>query len=185
MCCLFGCNYNNNRCNNLNFVRGPQGSPGATGPRGPQGPQGATGPQGLQGAQGLSGTADMIYVGNNTTSTVASNTIIPISLLAGTQSTTMSVSANAINLPEEGTYLVSYFFNGSPETDSAVSIGLYQNGVQISGETISQTATSTQTVSAGKTVLINTTGPATLSIYNLSGVSVDFSSATITVLKSE
>ena len=188
MCCLFGCNRNCNnncncdRCNNSTIIRGPQGPTGPAGPRGPQGPQGATGPIG---PQGPSGTSDMIYAGNNATATVLSDTIIPIALIASTPTTTMSVGANVVNLPEAGTYLVSYFFNGSPETGAVVSVGLYQNGAQIAGEVISESADATESVSGSKTILVTTTGAATLSLQNLSGVSVDFNSASITVLKSE
>lgn len=224
MCCLFGNNCCNNRCNRPVVIRGPMGPTGPAGPRGPQGPQGATGaigpqgpagpqgatgatgatgavgpqgpqgatgavgpqgpagPQGATGATGPAGTNDAIYAGTNTSSTVNAATIIPIAQIAATAGTTMSVSANAINLPEAGTYLVSYFANGSVPSGN-LSTSLYLDGTQVSGETIVQTNTAGSSSAAGKTVLITTNGAGTLSLYNTSGETATLSSATLTVLK--
>ena len=217
MCCLFGCNSNQNGCNcqrcnqNPVVIRGPIGPAGATGPRGPIGPQGATGPQGPQGPQGAtglqgatgpqgpvgptgatgatgatgpqgpSGTNDIIYAGNNTTQTVESGAIIPITEIASTPDSTMSVSANAVNLPEDGSYLVTYFVNGVADA-GALAVSLYLNGSPITGETI--TLSSLGTTEAGsKTVLINTTGAGTLSVYNTSTGTATIDSVALTVLK--
>lgn len=177
MCCLFGNNCNCNNCNrNIVTNRGPQGP---AGPRGPIGPQGATG---ATGAQGPSGTNNIIYAGTNTTQTVATNTVIPISLITATAGTTMSVSSNAVNLPEAGTYLVAYFVNGSVTTGS-LAVSLYLNGSQISGETITLDGSDGTTNAAGKTILITVTGAGTLTLVNTSADTATLNSATITVLK--
>lgn len=181
MCCLFGCGNGCgcNRCQNERIIRGPIGPRGPQGPRGPIGPQGATG---ATGATGTSGTADIIYAGTNASQTVAAGAIIPISLIASTANTTMSVSSNAVNLPSAGTYLVSFFAQGTTET-TPMSTALYLNGTAISGETVTVDTTDGEN-SSGKTVLITTSGAATLSLYNLSTGSDTLSSATITVLRS-
>lgn len=228
MCCLFGCNHNQNGCNcqrcnqNPVVIRGPVGPTGATGARGPIGPQGATGPAGPQGPQGEvgpqgpvgatgatgpqgpvgatgatgatgpqgpvgatgpqgpAGTNDIIYAGNTTTQTVASGEIIPITEITSTPDSTMSVSANAVNLPEAGTYLVSYFANADGTT--GFDLSLYLGGVQIPGETISVAGSGTSD-SASKTILVTTTGADTLSLYNTSANAVSFDSVGLTVLK--
>ena len=208
MCCLFGGNCNHNSCNcqrcnqNPVVIRGPIGPTGATGARGPIGPQGATGPAGPTGATGAvgpqgpigptgpqgpvgpqgpigpAGTSDAIYAGTNTTQTVDAGAIIPISEIASTPISDFSVVGNAVNIPDAGTYLVSYFANGDGATEFELS--LYQNGVQIPGETITIANTGTSD-SASKTILVNTTGASTLSIYNTSANAVTLDSATITV----
>lgn len=192
MCCLFGCNNNCcNRQNNVRLVRGPAGPVGPQGPRGfigPQGPQGPVGPQGETGAtgatgpQGPAGTNDIIYAGNNTSQTVNASTIIPISQITATDGTTMSVSANAVNLPEAGTYLVSYGANGSVQSGDLI-VALYQNGSAVSGESLVMESTATRSSVGSKTILITTSGPATLSLQNTSSETATLSSAYITVLK--
>ncbi len=161
--------------------QGPAGPAGATGPQGPAGATGPQGPAGATGPQGPAGTNDIIYAGTNTTQTVAANTIIPITQLVATPGATTSVSANAVNLPEAGTYLVSYFVNGSTTTDP-LSVSLYLDGAPLAGEVI-QISDATTPSSGSKTVLVNTTGAGTLSLYNTSTDTATLSSATLTVLK--
>ena len=210
MCCLFnngqncGCNRpcNCNRCNNNPVViRGPIGPTGATGARGPIGPQGATGPQGPQGIQGPigatgpqgpqgiqgpvgpqgpAGASNAIYAGTNVTQSVDAGAIIPILEISSTPTSTFSVVGNAVNIPDAGTYLVSYSANG--DGANGFEISLYLNGSQIVGETISVASTGTID-SASKTILVNTTGASTLSIYNTSDNTVTFDSATITIVE--
>lgn len=166
---------------------GLTGATGATGPVGPQGPVGATGatgpvgPQGPIGPIGPSGTNDAIYAGTNATQTVTAGEIIPIAEISSTTDTTMSVSANQVNITEAGTYLVSYFVNGDATT-GALSVSLYQDGALVTGETITIADAGTSS-SGSKTVLITTTGASTLAIYNTSADSATLSSATITALK--
>lgn len=170
--------------------QGPQGPVGATGAIGPQGPVGATGatgatgpqgPVGPQGPQGVSGTNDIIYAGNNATQAVAPNTIIAIDEIASTPTSTLSVVNSEVVLPEAGSYLVSYFANGSVPDDN-LSLSLYLNGAPIAGENILANSVNEQ-VSLGKTVLINLTEAGTLSIYNTSTQTASLNSASITVLK--
>lgn len=173
MCCFFGCN-NQPNCTNRIPARCPRGLAGPVGPRGPIGPQGAT---------GASGTSNIIYAGVNSSTTIATNTIIPITQLASTANGSMSVSSNAVNLPEAGSYLVSYYVNGSVPSGDLI-YALYLNGSALSGESITMTNTAGSSSAAGKTILITTTAAGTLSVYNLSAETVTLSSATITVLKS-
>ena len=187
MCCLFGsnnCNQNCgcNRCNRI-IVRGPQGPVGPAGPRGPIGPQGPIGPTGATGAtgpQGIPGTNDIIYAGSNTTQTVASNSIIPIVQLGTTPGSTSTVSTDGVNLASAGTYLVSYGANGSVVGNLVFS--LYQDGVALPGESITISSES-ELADGSKTILVTTSGPATLSLYNNSTDTATINSAFITVLK--
>ncbi len=158
------------------------GPTGATGARGPIGPQGPQGPQGAQGPAGVTSTNNSIYAGTNTTQTVTAGSIIPISLITASPTTTMSVSANAVNIPESGTYLVSYFIDGSVGSDE-LSLSLYQNGVQVPGEEITLENTASADTSGSKTILLNVTAPATLSLYNTSTQTATINSATLTAVK--
>ncbi len=165
---------------------GPAGATGATGATGPIGPQGLTGPAGATGAvgpQGPSGTSDIVYAGNNTASTVAAATAIPIALLASTPTATSTVAGDAVTLPEAGVYLVTYSFNGDRDTAGNVSVSLYQDGTAVAGETLTVNAGANEPVSASKTVLLATDGGSTLSLQNVSDTAVDFSSVSLTVLK--
>lgn len=166
--------------------QGPQGLTGATGATGPQGPQGPAGPAGATGAtgatgpQGPSGTNDILYA-NSGTNSVAADATVPLTQAAATAGTTMSVSANAVNLPEAGIYLVSYFASGSVTTGN-LDVSLYLNGTLIPGETITIT-NSTDVSAAGKTVLINAAAAGPLTLHNSSTGTATLTSAALTVLK--
>ena len=167
-------------------AQGPVGPQGATGAIGPQGPVGATGPQGETGAtgpQGPSGTSDIIYA-NNDGATVDAGAIIPLTLATSTTGTTMSVQNNAVNLPEGGTYLVSYYASGETGTGDA-SISLYLDGAPITGETITLSNQTGDSFLASKTILVTTANAGTLSLYNTSAQSQVFTGASLTVLKAE
>ena len=161
---------------------GLTGATGATGATGPQGPQGATGATGATGPQGPAGTGDGLYA-SVSTGTVTTNTIIPLTQNTATTGTTMSVSGNAINIPEQGTYLVTYFVNGSVPSGT-LDVALYLNGSAIPNETITLTDTDTAVVSGAKTVLVTTTADnSTLSLYNTSAQTLTVNGAAITVLR--
>ena len=91
----------------------------------------------------------------------------------------MSVSDNAVNVTEDGTYLASYFVGGSVPTNEFIT-ALYLNGAPITGETIVQ---SNSAGAASKTILLNLSAGDTLSIYNTSATEATLSGASITVLK--
>ena len=169
---------------------GPQGATGATGPIGPIGPTGATGatgatgpigpigPQGPQGPAGPAGLSDAIYASSGA-DTVDAGAIIPLALVVATPDTSLSVSDNAVNVTEDGTYLASYFVGGSVPTNEFIT-ALYLNGAPITGETIVQ---SNSAGAASKTILLNLSAGDTLSIYNTSATEATLSGASITVLK--
>ena len=162
---------------------GPQGATGATGAVGPQGPIGPVGPQGATGAtgavgpQGPAGTNDIIYASLGTATTVDTGAVIPLTLNAQTPASTMTVSNNSVNLPEAGSYLVSYFYSASGTEASSVS--LYLNGALVPGETIVENANG----SSSKTILLNVDGASTLTIVNTSDLAQTFNDASLTVLK--
>lgn len=187
MCFLFGNNGGNSNCGNAVILRGPQGPAGPRGLIGPQGPQGFAGPQGLpgatgaQGPQGLPGTNDVIYASSGTQS-VATGSDYPITQTAATAGTTMSVSANAINLPAAGLYLVSYFANGSVPSDNMVT-SLFFNGTQVPNESITLANTASSQSAGSKTILYNANGAGTLSVRNTSSQTVTSTGAGLTVLR--
>ena len=160
---------------------GPQGPVGATGAVGPQGPIGATGPIGPQGPVGPSGTSDVIYASGET-STVPSNTVIPLTTSIVTPTGTMTLSNSAVNLPEAGSYLVSYSVNGSVPTDD-FSFSLYLNDELIDGQTVVITPVAGGLAQGSNTVLVNVTGASTLSVYNTSNQTATISGVGLTVLK--
>ncbi len=183
MCLICGCNNKNNGCcnNNVRYIRGPMGPTGATGARGPIGPQGATGATGPQGPVGASGTNNILYASSGAAS-VGTGAIIPLSLSAATTGNTMSVSNGAINLPQAGNYLISYFVNGSV-AEGDFTVALYLNGVAVNGESITVSSTAGAEASAGKTILLAVATAGPLSIYNTSASTATINNATITVLK--
>ena len=159
---------------------GPQGPQGVQGPVGPAGPVGATGPQGPQGEPGTA-LSDSIYAGVNTATTVTAGAIIPITQLAVTPASTLTVADNAVVIGTAGSYLVSYFVNGSSGT-APQSTTLYQNGVALTGEVLLQDASGTPQA-ASKTILLNLASGDTLSLYNTSTTDATLSSATLTVVR--
>ena len=161
--------------------QGPVGATGATGPQGPVGATGATGPQGPvgpQGETGPAGTSDGVYAGSGT-NIVASDEIIPLALIQATPLSTQTVADNAINITEDGVYLVSYFSSGSVATDEFIT-SLYVNGSAVTNESIIQ---SDSAGAGSKTVLLSLTANSTLALYNTSATQATLSGASITVLK--
>ena len=164
---------------------GPQGAAGATGATGAVGPQGPQGPQGAQGPQGEPGTnalQDALYA-HSGTQTVASNSVIPLTLSTTTPTTTMTLSNNAISLPA-GTYLVTYGATGTRTTDGNLSAQLYANGSALANEIVSDNATSANSANLSKTILYTAAADGTtLSLYNTSGESVNLTGANITAVR--
>lgn len=160
---------------------GPQGPQGAVGPQGPiglTGATGATGPVGPQGPQGPAGSSDAIYASVGT-AVVASGAIIPLTLTAVSPATTMTVVNNAVSITEAGTYLVSYFVDGSVPADDFIT-SLYLNNALISEENLVQ---SNSAGVASKTILLNLAEGDTLSLYNTSATEATLSGASITAVK--
>lgn len=189
--------------NSVEYIRGPIGPQGPVGPIGPMGPQGAQGPQGPQGIQGPVGATgatgatgpqgpqgeagtsalqDALYAYGGT-QTVASGAIIPLASSVTTPTTTMSLASNAITLPQ-GTYLVTYGATGERGADGNLSVQLYVNGAADANEIITDYATTANAANVSKTILYNATaGGTTLSIYNVSGESVNLTGANITAMR--
>jgi len=164
--------------------QGPVGPTGATGATGPQGPVGPTGATGATGPQGPSGTNDIIYATASGV-TVDSDAIIPLVLSEATDGNTMSVSATGeVNLPEAGTYLVSYFINGS-SADGDLTISLFFDGAIIANETITLANNADSSSAVSKTVLIRVDNAGPLAIYNESSATATISNASLTVLKTQ
>lgn len=157
---------------------GATGATGAVGPIGPVGPQGPVGATGPVGPQGPAGTNDGLYASVGT-AVVQPDAIIPLTLDTATADTSMSVTDNDVTFSEAGTYLISYFSNGSVATGD-FSTSLYLNDAIITGESI----IFDDSVGAGsKTILLSVSAGDTLSLYNTSATEATLSSASITALK--
>ena len=162
---------------------GPQGPVGPVGPVGPAGPTGATGatgavgPIGPQGPVGPAGTNDAIYA-TSTTATVATGAIIPLTLASATADTSMTVVDNEVNITEAGTYLISYFTDGSVATGDYIT-SLYLNDSAVANESLN---VGTDGI-ASKTILLSLNAGDTLALYNTSTSDVAVDNASITVLK--
>lgn len=159
-------------------LTGATGATGAQGPQGPVGPIGPQGPQGETGPVGPSGTNDAIYA-NTGTAVVDANDIIPLELALATPNSTMSVSNNALNVSEQGVYLVSFFVGGSVPTNEFIT-SLYLNGSPITDENLVQ---SNSAGVASKTILLSIPANSTLSLYNASATQATLTGASITALK--
>ena len=163
-------------------AQGPQGPIGATGATGAQGPVGATGPQGPTGAtgatgpQGPAGTNDAVYASVGTT-TVGAGDIIPIVLTTATPTTSMSVTDNAVNITEDGVYLISYF--GERVNEGTYTISLYQNDTIVVNESLQLP----ELGGSSKTILLSANTGDTLAIYNTSAIELPLTNASLTVLK--
>jgi len=157
---------------------GPTGAIGPQGPVGPQGPQGPVGATGATGPQGPAGLSDALYA-SSTTATVGSGAIIPIALNASSPATTITVADNEVIVTETGTYLVSYFADGSTAGGS-FDTSLYLNDVAIANETLSFTSGEG---SSSKTILLSLSANDGISIYNTSATEATLSGASITIVK--
>ncbi len=153
---------------------------GARGPMGPMGPQGAQGPQGERGPAGIN---DAIYA-SLTGGTYATDALLPITQTASTPTTTMSVTANAVNV-QPGTYLVTFGANGinTDTTGGDFSVQLYANGTAIPNEIATDDANATQNGSVTKSLIYTATAPTALSIHNVSAGESTYDNAYMTVLK--
>ena len=91
----------------------------------------------------------------------------------------MTVSDNAVNVTDAGTYLVSYYSAGSVPTGEFIT-QLYLNGAPVIGEQLIQ---SDSAGAGSKTVLITVPANSTFSIYNTSASEATLTGASLTVLK--
>ncbi len=160
--------------------QGPQGetgATGATGPQGPQGPAGATGATGPQGPQGPAGVSFTAYARLGDTSAVATNTIIPLTVLTQSTGGPFSLANNVLNVPV-GSYLVTFGAAGNTTAQTQKTINLHVNGAATS-ETVHDGTDSI--ISASKTIFLSFPAAGTLSIFNTTAATVTFSSAFITV----
>lgn len=114
---------------------------------------------------------------------MATTTQIPVTLVRETSGTDITVTGGNVVLPE-GNYLVSYGVEGKRTTNGALTASLYQNGTPLTGESVTETVSTGETVNASKTTVVNSTAAGTtLGLYNTSGAEATFSNAYITVLK--
>lgn len=129
-------------------------------------------------------TFDALYANGNS-QTVAAGGIIPLTLSAATDGTTMTVSDNAITLADAGIYAISFGATGTLSNTTAgnFSIRLYSNGTGLDDEIISNDSTSTATANVSKSILFSAAAGNTISIYSASADEITIASAYITVVK--
>ena len=94
----------------------------------------------------------------------------------------MTVSSNAVNVPA-GTYLVTYAFSGTSQTAGDIVVQLRDNDTEVSGATTTVYGNTSQSARGGKTVVVTAASPTTLTLYNNSANTVDFTTVTLSVLK--
>ena len=120
---------------------------GATGPQGPQGIQGQTGPTGPTGPAGPVGTTETTTYGRkyDTSQTPLSLTAsvsqdVPLASNGPANGVTQE-TANKLTIPTNGIYKIDYYFSGSTNTATDVTITLNQNTTPISNTTINKSLT--------------------------------------------
>ena len=120
---------------------------GATGPQGPQGIQGQTGPTGPTGPAGPAGTTETTTYGRkyDTSQTPLSLTAsvsqdVPLASNGPANGVTQE-TANKLTIPTNGIYKIDYYFSGSTNTATDVTITLNQNTTPISNTTINKNLT--------------------------------------------
>lgn len=158
--------------------QGPIGLTGATGPQGPVGATGATGATGPVGPQGPSGTNDALYASIGTV-TVETDTIIPLALETETATTSMSVVNNAVDIAQDGVYLISYFADGDVATGD-YEVSLYLNGAPVTNEVLAFSGTSGV---GSKTILLNLSAGDSVALYNTSAETATLENASISLLR--
>ena len=158
---------------------GPTGATGATGPQGPVGPTGATGATGATGPQGPAGLTDSIYASIGDT-TVTADTIIPLALTSETPLSTMNVINNAVDITEDGFYLISYSAFGSVADQTEFETSLYVNDTPVANESL----TFVNGEGGGsKTILLSLSSGDSVAIYNTSTSTATLTGASILVAK--
>jgi hypothetical protein len=102
---------------------------------------------------------------------------IPITQTTATTNSSMTVVDNAINITEDGVYLVSYFTQSADQGPFVVS--LYENGVALTNENIRFGDSG----GASKTILLSLNNGDTLALYNTSETDLTVTNASLTALK--
>lgn len=125
--------------------------------------------------------SDSMYADGGTQS-VATTAIIPLAQAGATPDTTLTVSANAVNVPA-GTYLVSYGATGTSTATGDLSVQLYADGAGVAGSTVTDNATGVDAGNVSKTLIYTAAAPATLSLYNVSAETVNLTDAYLTVVR--
>ena len=132
---------------------GPQGAQGPTGAQGAQGVEGPTGPQGPQGPQGNAGPAGPAGSTETTTYGRKYDTSQTPLTLTGSVSQDVPLASNGpangitqettnkLTIPANGIYKIDYYFSGSTNTTTDVTITLNQNTTPISNTTINKNLT--------------------------------------------
>ncbi len=132
---------------------GPQGAQGPTGAQGAQGVEGPTGPQGPQGPQGNAGPAGPAGLTETTTYGRKYDTSQTPLTLTGSVSQDVPLASNGpangitqettnkLTIPANGIYKIDYYFSGSTNTTTDVTITLNQNTTPISNTTINKNLT--------------------------------------------
>lgn len=122
------------------------------------------------------------YFNNSTTTTVASQGVISVTLSQsqGTSITQSSSVSGGINLLA-GTYQVSYFANGTTPENENFSIKLEIDSNEVAGSVINVNQESGDVVSASQTIVISLTQSSTLTLVNNSANSTVITSASVVI----
>ena len=128
-------------------AQGPTGAQGAQGVEGPTGPQGPQGPQGNAGPAGPAGSTETTTYGrkydtSQTPLTLTGSVSQDVPLASnGPANGITQETTNKLTIPANGIYKIDYYFSGSTNTTTDVTITLNQNTTPISNTTINKNLT--------------------------------------------
>lgn len=120
----------------------------------PQGPTGPTGPTGPEGTSSLSAYGRIYDVAENDI-VLTANTAKSIPLgSAGPLSNITLGNDNTLLLEESGTYLIDYYFSGSSNVTTQITIEVVQNSNPIGNTTITKDVTANEDIDfSGSTII--------------------------------
>ncbi len=123
---------------------------------------------------------DFGFFNNLAVGTIASQAIIPVSLVTSEGTSISSNGAGGVTLVP-GSYEVSYLANGTVPASGTLSIKLQLNGVDLSGSVLNATQTAGDVVSLTQTMIISTTNTNTLNLVNNSSDDTTFTYASLSI----
>lgn len=164
--------------------QGLKGEKGEKGEQGPQGEQGLKGEPGPQGPAGPSGTAQISSYGskydsrgNNITLTENIISTIPLSS-SGPISGITEETENTLTITETGVYKIDYYFQGSPNVKSTLTLEIIQNTNPISSSTIMKEVETNKEESFNGSIIENLKAGDKINLGLESNVAAEISPAT-------
>ncbi len=129
-------------------------------------------------------TAEYGYFNNVAGGTIATDAIIPVSLVqgSGTSITASPTTAGAVRL-SAGNYEVSYVVEGTVPASGTLSTNLRLNGTDVPGSTLSTTRTVGNVVNQTQRIVLTVPQASTLELVNNSTDETTYSYANLVIRK--